>query len=151
VRFAIGAEVVVRTLARKRGIVIEAASGGRYRLRVEGLTVWCRDHDLESAPEPRTKKRADEQKTRASLTVAARQATRTGRLDLHGATVDEALERLVAAIDRAILAGADRIEVVHGKGAGRIKRAVHRQLASMPGVAAFKLDEQNAGVTWVYL
>jgi dsDNA-specific endonuclease/ATPase MutS2 len=41
--------------------------------------------------------------------------------------------------------------VVHGKGSGRIRDALHRELAALPVVASFRLDPQNAGVTWVYL
>jgi len=72
-------------------------------------------------------------------------------VDLHGLTVEEALARLVNEIDRAIMKGADRVEVVHGKGSGRIKHAVHRHLASISAVADFRVDDRNPGVTWVYL
>ena len=72
------------------------------------------------------------------------------RIDLHGLTVDDALARVVEAIDLALRRDTDRLEIVHGKGSGRIRRALHRCLASMPVVAAFRLDQGNAGVTWVY-
>jgi DNA mismatch repair protein MutS2 len=147
----IGAEVVVRTLANKRGVVTEATAGGRYRVRVERITVWCREQDLALPPESGKKKRAGKTPAAAPLTVAPREAARAIRVDLHGFTVENALALLVTEIDRAILTGADRVEVVHGKGSGSIKRAVHRYLASMHVVAAFKLDESNPGVTWVYL
>jgi dsDNA-specific endonuclease/ATPase MutS2 len=39
---------------------------------------------------------------------------------------------------------------VHGKGSGRIREALHRRLAALPVVAAFRLDPANAGVTWIY-
>jgi DNA mismatch repair protein MutS2 len=74
----------------------------------------------------------------------------SGRLDLHGLIVEEALARLTDEIDRSLLRGADRIEVIHGKGSGRVRDAVHRYLASMPVVAAFRLDPVNPGVTWVH-
>jgi DNA mismatch repair protein MutS2 len=64
--------------------------------------------------------------------------------------VDEALDRMIQEIDRSLLRGADRVEVVHGKGSGRVRAAVQRQLASMPVVAAFRLDPKNEGVTWVH-
>jgi DNA mismatch repair protein MutS2 len=53
-------------------------------------------------------------------------------------------------IDRALRRGADRLEVVHGKGTGRIKQALHQRLASLSVVAAFKIDQHNSGITWVY-
>jgi DNA mismatch repair protein MutS2 len=64
--------------------------------------------------------------------------------------VDEALARVVEEIDRSLLRGADRVEVIHGKGSGRVREAVHRYLASLSVVAAFRMDPRNDGVTWVY-
>lgn len=146
----VGSEVVVKPFQRKRGVILEAAGGGRYRVRVGNVTAWCREDDLAS---PEETKKGRTARTRPEETPPPRphDATRAGRVDLHGLTVEEALARLVDEIDRAIRAGADRVEVVHGKGSGRIKHAVHRHLASIPSVAAFKVDEHNPGVTWVFL
>jgi DNA mismatch repair protein MutS2 len=65
-------------------------------------------------------------------------------------TVEEAIARVVEEIDLALRRGADRIEVVHGKGSGRIRDALHRELAKIPVIAKFRLDPRNPGVTWVY-
>ena len=43
---------------------------------------------------------------------------------------------------------AGRVDL-HGKGSGRLKEAIHRHLASMPGITTFRLDPRNPGVTWV--
>jgi DNA mismatch repair protein MutS2 len=72
-------------------------------------------------------------------------------VDLHGLSVDEAIAQLVSEIDRALLRGAERVEVVHGKGQGRIRVAVHCYLATLSVVAAFNIDPHNAGITWVHL
>lgn len=147
--FAVGDRVVVLPLGRKQGVVVEVGRGGYYRVRVENTTVSCREDDLAAAPEPRGKKR-----TR----VAPRQppalddepAVAAHRVDLHGLTVEEALARLVEEIDLALRRGADRLEVVHGKGSGRIREALHRHLKTMTVVASFRLDPRNPGVTWIY-
>lgn len=60
------------------------------------------------------------------------------------------MARVVDGIDRALLDGADRLEVLHGKGSGRIKEALHQRLASMRVVVSFELDPDNPGVTWVH-
>lgn len=145
----VGADVVVRTLGNKRGIVIEAGRHGQYRVRAESVTMWCREQDLAAPPEGRKKKDAARTDQDVSATSPSGD-TPPVRVDLHGLRVDEAIARVVDEIDRALLRGADRIEVVHGKGSGRVKEALHRHLASMPVVAAFKLDRRNLGVTWVY-
>ena len=147
----IGAEVIVRTLGNKRGVVLEAGRGGRYRIRVEGVTIWCLEQDLAIPPEGAKKKKAGHKEQRECTTaLRSVEAAPPGRVDLHGLTVEEALARVVDEIDHALRRGADRVEVVHGKGSGRIKHALHHHLTSLPVVKAFKLDERNPGVTWLY-
>ena len=51
----IGTHVVVRTLGSKRGVVIEADRNGRYHVRVERITIWCREEDLAVATEGKKK------------------------------------------------------------------------------------------------
>jgi DNA mismatch repair protein MutS2 len=70
-------------------------------------------------------------------------------VDLHGLRVEDAIVRVVTEIDHALRRDADRVEIVHGKGSGRLKEAIHRHLASMPGITTFRLDPRNPGVTWV--
>ena len=149
----VGTHVVVRTLGNKRGVVIEADRNGRYHVRVERITIWCREEDLAVPTEGKKKKgtaQSSQNRPTEPLAEKAGQAGPAGRVDLHGLRVDEAMARVVEEIDRALRDGADRVEVVHGKGSGRIRSALHHQLASLSVVAAFKLDPHNPGVTWVY-
>ena len=151
--FAVGDDVVVRTLANKRGVIISVGGHGRYRVRVEGVTTWCRADDLSAppgAPKKKKKKSADSKRQDTSGATSSVDAAPPSRVDLHGLRVDEAMARVVDEIDHALRRGADRVEIVHGKGSGRLKDALHRQLGSMPVVSAFKIDPRNAGVTWVY-
>lgn len=150
--FARGARVVVLTLGKKRGVIVETGRGGRYRVLVDNATVSCREEDL-AAPEDPGKKRRARTREAPHQTPATDAATRTlqaPRVDLHGLTVEDALARVVEEIDRALRHGADRLEVMHGKGTGRIRKALHRQLAAIPVVKAFRLDPGNPGVTCVY-
>lgn len=145
----VGAEVVVRTLGNKRGVVVEAGRAGQYRVRVEALTMWCREQDLVAPSGVKGPKRTPSAAPEASA-AGQSEPSPPARVDLHGLTVEEAIARVLMAIDRALLRGADRLEVVHGKGSGRIRAALHRHLAALPVVARFRLDPNNAGVTWVY-
>lgn len=142
----INAAVVVRAFGNKRGVVIAVGRDGRYQVRIDAVTMWCREEDLTIPAEPRKKKAAG----RHQPALAADETAPPGRIDLHGLLVEEALARVVEEIDRSLLRGADRLEVVHGKGSGRIRDALHRQLASMSVVSAFRLDPQNPGVTWAH-
>ena len=148
---SIGAAVAVRTFGNKRGVVIAVSRDGRYQVRIEAVTMWCSEEDLSVPQEPRKKKTGA--RLRGGVPDTAEESEPVappGHVDLHGLVVEEALARVVDEIDRSLLRGADRVEVVHGKGSGRIRDALHRHLTSMPVVAEFRLDPRNAGVTWVY-
>lgn len=73
------------------------------------------------------------------------------RLDLHGRTVAESLEALGAALDRALVEGTGRLEVIHGLGSGAVRDAVWGFLKSSKHVSSFRADIGNPGVTWVYI
>lgn len=147
----IGSDVVVRTLGNKRGVVVEAGRSGRYHVRVEGVMTWCRAADLAAPPEVKRKQKTSQGRARLEHPAEeARTAAAPGRVDLHGLLVEDAIEKAMAEIDRSLQRGADRVEIVHGKGSGRIKDALHKRLAALSVVAAFRLDPQNSGVTWVY-
>lgn len=76
------------------------------------------------------------------------------RIDIHGMRVDEALPVIDKFISDAILGNIDRVVVVHGKGSGALKQAVHEFLKSHQSVKSFHegdLVEGGAGVTIVEL
>ena len=54
-------------------------------------------------------------------------------------------------ISRAILAGHERVEIIHGIGSGKLKAMVSRDLASIAAVRAVKPHPTNPGVAIVYL
>ncbi|OFW17331.1 MAG: hypothetical protein A3F70_14535 [Acidobacteria bacterium RIFCSPLOWO2_12_FULL_67_14] len=149
---AVGAEVIVATLGKKRGVVVEAGRGGHYRVRIGNVTVSCLEDDL-SVPPPaegkRSKRRSREGRSEASREQQPAAPAMTARIDLHGLTVEAAIALVVDAIDHALRDDADRLDIVHGKGSGRIRKAVHRHLKTLPVVNSFELDPHNAGVTLV--
>jgi DNA mismatch repair protein MutS2 len=66
-------------------------------------------------------------------------------INLIGRTVDEATGELEKYLDRAFLAGLPRIRVIHGHGAGILRRGVREFLKSHPHVATFAEAPQNEG------
>ena len=144
-----GSEVVVRTFGHKRGVVVAAGRDGRCQVRVGGVTMWCREDDLARPPEVK-RKRERRGTARAAPDEGLAEVAPAGRVDLHGLRVEEAMARVVDEIDRSLVRGADRVEVVHGKGAGRLRHELHRRLGAIGVVKAFRLDPSNAGVTWIF-
>ena len=66
-------------------------------------------------------------------------------LDLRGARVEEALEALDQYLDRAAVAQAGRVTIVHGHGSGALRDAVRDVLASHPLVREWRPGERGEG------
>jgi DNA mismatch repair protein MutS2 len=66
-------------------------------------------------------------------------------INLIGRTVDEATDELEKYLDRAFLAGLERVRVIHGHGAGILRRGVREFLRSHPHVAGIEEAPQNEG------
>lgn len=64
-----------------------------------------------------------------------------------GMRVDEALPVIEKALDRALLSGQTRLEIVHGSGTGALKRAIRAYLKGLAAVAGFSdgITEQGGG------
>ena len=71
-------------------------------------------------------------------------------LDIRGLRGDEALTAVQHFIDDAILMGAGRVRILHGKGDGILRQLIRQYLASEPNVASYR-DENvqfgGAGIT----
>ena len=82
----------------------------------------------------------------------AKAMTISSELNLIGKTVDEALALLDKYLDDAYLAHLPSVRVVHGKGTGALRNAVHNHLKRLKYVKEFRLGEYgegDAGVTIV--
>ena len=66
-------------------------------------------------------------------------------INLIGRTVDEATEELEKYLDRAFLAGLPRVRIIHGHGAGILRRGVREFLKGHPHVATIAEAAQNEG------
>jgi DNA mismatch repair protein MutS2 len=66
-------------------------------------------------------------------------------INLIGRTVDEATGELETYLDRAFIAGLPRIRVIHGHGAGVLRRGVRDFLKGHPHVATIAEAPQNQG------
>src|SRR6185503_7316281 len=72
-------------------------------------------------------------------------------IDLHGHTVEEALEAIDRFLNAALLGGSHEARIIHGRSGGRIKAALHAHLRGIPSIRGFALDPRNEGVTIVRL
>jgi DNA mismatch repair protein MutS2 len=66
-------------------------------------------------------------------------------LRLRHLTVDEALWRLDQYLYDAFMAGLTSVRLVHGKGTGKLRHAVHDSLAKHPLVKSYRLGDYGEG------
>ena len=82
----------------------------------------------------------------------SKSASVSTEINLLGKTVDEALAELDKYLDDAYLSHMPSVRVVHGKGTGALRKAVHNYLRRQKHVASYRLGEfgeGDAGVTIV--
>ena len=60
-------------------------------------------------------------------------------------TVEEALHRLDQYLYDAFMAGLPSVRIVHGKGTGKLRHAVHEALAKHPLVKSYRLGDYGEG------
>ncbi|MCL2052157.1 MAG: endonuclease MutS2 [Lachnospiraceae bacterium] len=66
-------------------------------------------------------------------------------ISLRGKTVDEALSQLDKYLDDAYLSHFPSVRVVHGKGTGTLRKAVHQHLKKLDYIDSFRLGEYGEG------
>jgi len=90
------------------------------------------------------------QKTSTSKMKMSKSYSISPEINLLGKTVDEALSSLDKYLDDAYLAHLSSVRIVHGKGTGALRQAVHQHLKRIKYVKTFRLGEYgegDAGVT----
>ena len=144
---------LVHVSALGKGVVLELRNNGRHLVEIKGRAVEVKA-DLLTAIEPQPKPSRRHRSSSGGAEAPPSSATprsAPGSIDLHGKTVDEAVEALDAFLNEALLAGLAEVRVIHGKSGGRVKSAVHTRLGALSAVRGFRVDERNAGVTIVAL
>lgn len=147
--FAPGDRVHVAGLGT--GIVRGARNGGRYLIELKGRAMVVDGSQLQPAEPARAGRGKRPAVDATTGDSAAGPSSTPPSLDLHGQTVLDALDALDAFLNNALLDGMADVRVIHGRGGGTLKAAVHRRLTQLPSVRAFRLDPGNPGVTLVSL
>ena len=131
----------------KKGYEVVKASNGSDAID------WCQNQyfDLILLDEP-VITGPNLQKTGSGKIKMSKSLSVSPELMLLGKTVDEALAELDKYLDDAYLAHIPQVRIVHGKGTGALRTAVHNYLRRQKHVKSYRLGtfgEGDAGVTIV--
>lgn len=136
-----------------KGTVREVRNNGRVVVDVAGHAMVLNEVDV--APADRRRRRSPGHRAPSHEPSTHAEPRRASGLpsevDLHGLTVNEALERAGRALNDALLGDLHELRFVHGKSGGRIRAALHGWLHGVSSVRSFRIDPRNEGVTIVTL
>jgi DNA mismatch repair protein MutS2 len=145
-RLRIGDRVELARLG-KTGTLLESPQGKRrVRVRVGDVEMSAAVSGLIGLAGPHEPERVAAAAPRRLPSGASLEESEAATvLDLRGRMADEALDAAVAALDRATLAGAPLLRIIHGHGTGRLKAVIRDYLKGSPYVASFRAGERAEG------
>ncbi len=135
-----GERVRVKSLGRDAEVV-RTLGNEAVEVRVGNMTVETSLEDLAPAHEeisPESQEIHKRMQTRKSMDLEE-------EIDVRGMTVDEAIGELSKWLDDAMLAGADHVRIIHGKGTGALRQGVHDYLRKHRYVSDFSLADMREG------
>ena len=133
-----GTEGTVTALPDKDGNVAVSMGFMNSKVRVKDLEL--------------VRKAAGEKKTDSGTSfagIAPKAMTISPELNLIGKTTDEAVPELEKYLDDAYLAHLPSVRIVHGRGTGALKDAVHRRLKKLKYVKGYRLGAFGEGADGV--
>ena len=96
--------------------------------------------------EAKVKTREPEQLPRYTVDEGVKRRARVGdELWVHGMRAQQAVEAVDEYIEKAVLAGHRRVRIIHGKGRGILREAIHHALDSHPLVGMFSDSDPEEG------
>ena len=132
------------------GTLLESPQGKkRVRLKVGEGEILATVASLvgiarsQQAGRPEPAKPAAVSSRRTSQTLAPEDIQET--LDVRGHAADEALDVVVAGLDRAVFGGSPFVRIIHGHGTGRLRSALREYLKASPYVVAFRPGDRAEG------
>lgn len=124
----------------KSGTVLEInAKKKQAKVDINGVAMWVKAEHLGPAG-----KSAKPTGNKPNTAVAA-PSDLVVEVDLRGNRADMALSELERALDDALRKGAGKMEIIHGRGTGALRREVHEFLKYYPAVADFSLANEEHG------
>ena len=125
----------VSTLPNEKGDLFVHAGLLRTQVNIKDLELLP---DEKPAAAPKNKNGSG--KIRMNKAVSVHQD-----INLIGMTVDEAMPVLTKYLDDAYLAHLSQVTVIHGRGTGALRKAVHNQLKKLKYVKSYRLGEFGEG------
>jgi DNA mismatch repair protein MutS2 len=137
----VGSRVRVKSLGRE-GTVKSVRETGRVEIAVGKMTITADSDDVVLLGQGQGKK-SSSKKDRIGVEIPL--ATPRWEINVIGLRVDEALPIVEKALDEALLGGLSSMTIIHGKGTGRLRKAVWEYLSGHSLVLGFRPGDMRGG------
>ena len=137
----VGDDILVTSYGQ-RGTLVKQLKDGRWEAQVGLIKMTLDEQEFNLL-----KAEKEQQPKRKQVNVVKRTNTNgpRARLDLRGKRYEEAMEKLDAFIDQALLNNMAQVDIIHGIGTGVIREGVTKYLRRNKHVKSFGYAPQNAG------
>ncbi len=144
--------VLIKSFGTEATVITVNEKDKKAQVMSGNMKMWVSFDDLATL---KKKKKKEVPKFRNTKSVKSNaQRVVTGEIDIRGMASDEGVMELDKYLDDAILAGINKITVIHGKGTGVLRKAVQTYLKKHPSVLSQRpglFGEGEMGVTIVEL
>lgn len=137
IEFAVGNRVRIKS-SQAIGKIQEKLGGNQFLLIIGEMKVKVHLNDLQLTDQEILKVRTD------YIENAAGKEYHT-EIDLRGMYGEEAIAAVDKFLDDAMLAGLHRVDIIHGKGTGALRKKISEHLKTLSSVKSFRLGEWNEG------
>ena len=117
-------------------------SGNQATILVNGMKIKSKIKKISLSSPPEKKKK---QKTRSYGGSENLDLSVKPTLDIRGYRGDDAVKELMHYLDKAVSRGLNKVEIVHGKGEGILKKLVHEYLEERDEIKSFNLAPWEHG------
>ncbi len=140
-------KAVVAEKPSKDGMVFLQMGAMRTKASITKLRLFAGIEEKQKSQQKQKQKKSGKDSTKAERRGSM-------ELDIRGFACDEGVYEMEAFLDQAVISHIGTVTIIHGKGTGLLRKAVHQKLKQLKYVKSFRLGtfgEGEDGVTIVEL
>ena len=132
---------------------VVAINGNALELQAGAMKITAKRDEVRLVEDSKKSQKGGKKPSATTVTLNPRPSV-SAELDLRGMQSDEGISVLERYLDSAKMAHLETVTIIHGKGTGALRAAVHQALRRESGIKSFRLGrygEGEVGVTVVEL
>ena len=146
-RLPLEVDAKVRLIGQDGVGVVQSLRGNKAQIAFGQIltTVDASRLEVISSAEYKRATRPETPRTIISSDISQRRLNFHSSIDIRGERVVDALEKVQALVDDALMVGVNTVTILHGKGTGALKEEVRRYLRALPEVESAVDDHAYRG------